>query len=106
MPQLPALRPQRRQRTLHVVVLASTDAATTGECKPVASVEAEPERGEEQQPGERHRSRAPGNQREQCRGDAPCARPAGARKAPILLSTRVIQPVSWFAGGSAGGAAG
>ena len=58
MPQPPALRLQRRERTLHLVLRASTDAATTGEREPVASVEAEPERGEEQQPGERRRSRA------------------------------------------------
>jgi hypothetical protein len=32
---------------------------------------------------------APDNQREQPRGEAPRRRPAGARKPPILLSTRV-----------------
>ena len=106
MPQPPALRLQRRERALHVVLRASTDAAATGECEPVASVEPEPERGEEQQPGERRRPGAPDNQREQRRGDAPGRRPAGARQTPVLLSTRVVQPASSLAGGSSGGSAG
>ena len=44
MLQPPPLRPQRRKRTLHVVLRTSTHPATTGEREPVASVETEPER--------------------------------------------------------------
>jgi hypothetical protein len=51
--QPPALRLQRRERTLNLVLRTRTDAATTGECEPVASEEAEAERDQEQQPGER-----------------------------------------------------
>ena len=106
MPQPPALRPQRLKRTLHVVLRASTDAATTGEREPVASVEAESERGEDQQPGERPRPSARDKQREQRRGDAPRRRPAGTRQTPVLLSTRVIQSTSSLAGGSSDASAG
>ena len=106
VPQPPAVCLQRRERTMHLVLRASTDAATTGECEPVPSVEAEPERDDEQQPLERPRSRAPDHQREQHRGGAPRGRPARAQQTPVLLSTRVIQPTSSPAGGSADGSAG
>ena len=106
MAKPPTLRLRRSERTLNLVLRASTDAATTGECEPVASVEAEAERDHEQQPGERGLSGAPDNQREQRRGDAPRRRPAGARQAPELLSTRVVQPASSLLGGSAGGSDG
>jgi hypothetical protein len=90
MPQPPALCPERRERTLHVVLRASTDAAATGEREPVASAEAEAERGEEQQSGERGRSRAPDNQREHRRNGASQRRLAGVTKPAILLAASVV----------------
>jgi hypothetical protein len=41
--ELPALRLQRRKRTPHLVLRASTDAAATGERKPVPGIKAQPE---------------------------------------------------------------
>ena len=56
-------------------------------------------------PASGRRSRARDNQREQRRDDAPGRRPAGTRKTSILLATRVVQPASSLASGSAGGSA-
>ena len=88
MPQPPALRLQRRERALDLVLRASADSTATSERKPVASVEAEPDGCEEQQPGERRRSRARDRKPEQ-RGD-------DASQAALCRRER--------AGGTAGGA--
>ena len=48
MPHPPTLRLQTSERMLHLVLRAGADATAVGEQEPVASVEAEPERSEEQ----------------------------------------------------------
>lgn len=51
---------QGREGALHLVLGACADPAATGERQPVAGVEAEPERGEEQQAGHTKRPGAYG----------------------------------------------
>jgi len=67
----PALRLERRECALDLVLRASANPAATGERKPVEGViEAQPGGREEQQPAERRRSGAPGREPEQHSRDA------------------------------------
>ena len=90
MPQPPALRLQRRERTLHVVLRASPHAATSGEREPVASVEAKRNGDAEQAHGDEARTHAGGPQAKQRSAGGPDPGFAGAREPAILLATRVV----------------
>ena len=81
MPQPPPFGLERRERALHLVLRAGADSAATGERKPVTSVVDQPDRAEEQQPGERRRSRAQDHEPEQRDDDAAQGRFAGVRRA-------------------------
>ena len=83
-------RLQRRERALHLVLRVGADTTATSERKPVPGVETQPYRGEEQQPGERRRSRARRDNAEQRGDNASQARFAGVREPAILLTTGVV----------------
>ncbi len=90
MAQPPALCLERGERALHLVLRAGADSTAPSERKPVPSVETQPCGCEEQQPGERRRSRARHHKPEQRGDDASEARFAGVREPAILLATRVV----------------
>ena len=90
MPQPPPLRLERGERALHLVLRAGADSAATGERKPVTSVVAKSDRAEEQQSGERRRSRAQDHEPEQRDDDAAQGRFAGVDEPAILLTARVV----------------
>jgi hypothetical protein len=60
----------------------------------MASVEAERERRDEQERGQRHRSRARDHQPEQPGDDASQRRLSGVREPAILLATREVHAVT------------
>src|SRR5450755_1291848 len=86
---LPALRLEVGERALDLVLRAGADSTPESERKPVASVEPQPDRRGEQQPGER-RSRARAHESEQPGDDASQRRLPGVRDPAILLATRVV----------------
>jgi hypothetical protein len=90
VPKPPPLRLERGERALHLGLRVGADSTPASERKPVPSVETQPNRGEEQQPAERRRSRARDHKSEQRGDDASQARFAGVRKTAILLAARVV----------------
>ena len=90
MPKLPALRLKRCERALHLVLRAGAGPTATSERKPVPSVETQPYGCQEQQSGERRRSRAHDHKSEQRGDDASQARFAGVREPAILLTAGVF----------------
>jgi hypothetical protein len=99
MTQPPPLRLKRRQRAPDLVLRASSNAAATSHPNPVASVEPEPERGDEQGAGCRDGSRARDGQRQQHSRTARHRRHSSSRQPAVLLAARVVQPaLSWIHG--------
>jgi hypothetical protein len=99
MTQPPPLRLKRRQRAPDFVLRASSHAAATSQPNPVASVEPEPERRDEQGAGCRDGSRARDGQRQQHSRTARHRRHSSSRQPAVLLAARVVQPaLSWIHG--------
>jgi hypothetical protein len=94
VPQPPPLRLEKGERPPHLVLRAGADSTATSERKPVPSVETQPDRGEEQQPGQRRRSRACNHKPAQRGDDASQARFAGVSEPAILLTACVVHPAT------------